>query len=326
MGLAPVEIERARHLLGRLALVAGGRIVEAAGVGGDRPAVQPRHQGGDRRAVDAAGQEQAVGHVRALVHLDAVLQHRVQPLQRLGLGDGRGRMGAGDEGGGVDLHAHGLARGQAAHALEDRAGPERVVQRQQLLGPLAHHHRLGVGQKGAGLRREGQPLAPIADVQRLDPERVARQRLGSVGQQAQGVHAAQLGQGLRSHPAPQVQQRLEVRTGVQAGQAVLGDQFEVVVDFAVADHRGAGGVQRLPAALQVDDRQPRVGEGEAGAGLGADAVGTAVGDGLDHPPHPAFVRRTTQHAGDPAHRPISPRSGRTVRATAPPPAGRRTRR
>ena len=41
-GLAPVQVERASHLLRRRPLVAGLRIVEAAGVGGDRAAVQPR--------------------------------------------------------------------------------------------------------------------------------------------------------------------------------------------------------------------------------------------------------------------------------------------
>ena len=41
----------------------------------------------------------------------------------------------------------------------------------------------------------------------------------------------------------------------------------------------AGGVQRLPAALQVDDRQARVGQRRARHRLHADAVRAAVGEG-----------------------------------------------
>jgi hypothetical protein len=62
-----------------------------------------------------------------------------------------------------------------------------------------------------------------------------------------------------SFPGVEVEEGLEIGAGVELIlQAELFDQLEVVVDLAVADDRGAGGVQRLPAALQVDDRQARV--------------------------------------------------------------------
>ena len=56
-----------------------------------------------------------------------------------------------------------------------------------------------------------------------------------------------------------MEEGLEIGAGVELIlQAELFDQLEVVVDFPIADDRGAGGAERLPAALQVDDRQPRV--------------------------------------------------------------------
>ena len=62
-GLAPVQIQRPGHPLGLRPLIRRAGGVEAAGEGGDRPVVQPGHQGGDGGAVDAAGEEQAIGDV-----------------------------------------------------------------------------------------------------------------------------------------------------------------------------------------------------------------------------------------------------------------------
>ena len=72
------ESLEAGNPLGLSPLVLGAGGVEAAGDGGDGALVEPRHQGGDGGAIDAAREEQAVGHVRALVHPNAVLQYAVE--------------------------------------------------------------------------------------------------------------------------------------------------------------------------------------------------------------------------------------------------------
>ena len=75
-------------------------------------------------------------------------------------------------------------------------------------------------------------------------------------------------------------------------------QFQIVVDLAVADHRRAGPVQGLPAAVQVDDRQPRMGQGAAGRVLDEHAVRAAMAERLDQG---AGRAARPQHAGDAAH-------------------------
>jgi hypothetical protein len=59
-----------------------------------------------------------------------------------------------------------------------------------------------------------------------------------------------------------VEQGLEIRAGLQLVlEAERFDQLDVVVDLAVADDGRAAGVERLPAAFEVDDRQAGVGDG-----------------------------------------------------------------
>ena len=58
---------------------------EAGGIGAHRPIVELRHQRQQGRAVDAARQEHAIGHVGALVHLDAAGKRVLQARYRLRL-------------------------------------------------------------------------------------------------------------------------------------------------------------------------------------------------------------------------------------------------
>ncbi len=123
--------------------------------------------------------------------------------------------------------------------------------------------------------------------------------------QAEGVHAAKLVEGLLALLGVEVQQGLEIGAGGQlALEAELLGQLLVIIDLAVADHGAAGGVQGLPAALQVDDRQARVGHGPLDAltvdGFGADAVRAPVGDGPGHFPR-GLGRARTDQSDDAAH-------------------------
>ena len=81
-----------------------------------------------------------------------------------------------------------------------------------------------------------------------------------------------------------LRERLEHDLGVGVGREgaaqglELGAQVEVVVDLAVVGDRVApvGGVHRLLAVRDVDDRQPPVGQAARAAGDDALAVGPAV--------------------------------------------------
>ena len=96
----------------------------------------------------------------------------------------------------------------------------------------------------------------------------------------------------------------------------LATQFQVVEDLAVEHQRepAISVVHGLLAAFRIDDRQARVGEGDAFADMRARSIRAAVGQGGDHPCDllPRRVRvgngaRETcnpAHAPDPLHFPI----------------------
>ena len=85
----------------------------------------------------------------------------------------------------------------------------------------------------------------------------------------------------------------------------LGAQRAVVVDLAVDDRGDAAvlGVERLVAARDVDDRQPRVGEGDGPDAPERLAIRTAVAERLDHPLRRVLARRAgrIEDCADPAH-------------------------
>ena len=157
-------------------------------------------------------------------------------------------------------------------------------------------------EEGAWLGREQHRAVLLQHIERLDAERVADQPCAAVPpHQAQGVHAAQALEGGGTFLLVQVQQGLEIRAGREhVLQAERGGQLDIVIDLAIADDGRSGRMQRLPAALQVDDRQPGVGEGQALMILHPHPVGAAVGQGLDH-----RARRPgpVQHPGYAAHQP-----------------------
>ncbi len=246
------------------------------------------------------------------MHPHAVFQDLVEPrhgglwipLEVFGAGQGLGRGGAEP----AAAREQGRPRGEARDALEDRRrgllpAAQGVVQGQQVL------HRLGLqagrpapGQQAAGLGGEQDPPLVVSEVERLDPEPVAHQPGAAVAaHEAEGVHAAQPIERRLALLGVDVEQGLEVRAcGEPALQLELVDQLQVVVDFPVADHGRARRVQRLPAMLQVDDGQARVGQGGVGQGLHPGPVGAAVGEGLDQGPGLRLVR-FADDARDPAH-------------------------
>ena len=87
----------------------------------------------------------------------------------------------------------------------------------------------------------------------------------------------------------------------------FGAQGLVIVDFAVEDDLNGTVLvaERLAAAAEVDDRQTAMDQSQARIGPIADAVGTAVGDGiahgLEHRGIDGPIRIRIQHASDAAH-------------------------
>src|SRR5690606_38615949 len=148
--------------------------------------------------------------------------------------------------------------------------------------------------------RERDGAVSCVDVKRLDAEGVADEPGAAVGaDEAEGVHAAQAIEGSLAFLRVDVQQRFEIGASVEFGaELIFFGELNVIIDFAVADDRAACGVQRLPAAFEIDDREARVGEGVCRALFDADAIGAAVGDGVDQRLRAA---RFTDDAGDAAH-------------------------
>ena len=304
-----------------LALVRGARGVEAGGVGADRLAVQPGHDGQHGGAVHPAGQEHAVRHVAALVQIDALLQRAVQAGQGSVLGDGfRPAVGQGEGAGAVQDVAVGDLQGLAGqHALdagEDGFRPGGELHLQQLLpcGRAQGAADQAGGQQGLRLGREGQAAVDLRDVQRLDAKGVAGQRHAALGAlvDGDGEHAAQGGRVAYAVAQPQVQRRLAVAAGgeASAGQGVA--QLAVVVDLAVGDQRGRAGIQGLVPASHVDDGQAGMDQrGAAHRGVAA-AIGAAVRQGTgERGEHRRVGRRAAgrqDQADDAAHQACSSRA------------------
>ncbi len=187
--------------------------------------VQPRHQRQDGGAVDAAGQEHAVGHVAALVQVHRSAQRRVQPGQRRLLADLLGRAGR--------QRSQRAARSttwpsttRSVSPGSTRWMPGKIVSA-PVVNCICSSSSRAAGRTRAlarpaassacGSEAKASPSGIVAVVQRLDAERVARQR-----------HAARRrGRGWRWRTCRAARRRSRRRS---------------------ARHRCSGGSQSLPVA------------------------------------------------------------------------------
>ena len=279
----------------------------------------------DGAGVEAAGQARADGHLR----LEPQPHRLDEPALVLG---GRGvvvgpllvreleqlLLEAGEHAA-VDAGAVGrehLARGQALDAVEEGLGAVLVRPEAQVAVDRALVDLLLVeaaGEDGLDLAGEEQHLAVTVggghpgDVERLDAEVVAGQGepLLLAVPDRQAEHAVEPVERV----GPPLRERLQHDLGVGVGlegapeRLELGPQVEVVVDLAVVGDRVAtvGGVHRLLAVGDVDDRQPPVGQAAGAAGDDALAVGPAVLLAVVHPLQQGVVGVESVVAGDAAH-------------------------
>jgi hypothetical protein len=264
------------------------------------------HHRHDRAGVDAAGQERSERYVR-----DEALAYRLaQSLAQLTF-PVRARPGRGAVAGQRHLpvaHRHHLAlaapRAQVGaglellHALVDRLRIGHVAEGKVFLDRLRVDAalELRMQQQRLELRAEyDASVGQLGVVQRLHAEAVARdeQRLAATIPDCEREHAVEALQALDAPFLPRVHDHLGIRAraeGVAALEQLRLDLHEVE-DLAVeGDHdRVIFVVERLLAALQIDDCQTPMTEADSRLEVKAVAVRTAMADRAVHGPQQPLV-------------------------------------
>jgi hypothetical protein len=284
------------------------RALVVARVGeGDRERVQrvvrgPLRERRDQRGVQPAGQVGPDRDVGAQPQPHAVGQHLAEPGARgvvLRAPPAREAHNA------PALPHQERPRRQLRDAGEARARRARRPQRERLIQPVEVGRRLDLarGEQRLGLRAEHECPRPLGVVQRAHAEAVAGEQQAPprglpVRQREVAVEAAQRRRALLLEQ-PQhdlgVGGRLEPR-------AQRSPQLDVVEDLAVErQQRSARAGHRLPAAGDVDDRQPRGHQPGAGVERQPEPVRAAMAQRAGHPQQRRLVhRRLRVGAHDPA--------------------------
>ena len=170
------------------------------------------------------------------------------------------------------------------------------------LGPVQER------QQALDLGGEGELVADLTVVEGLLAQMVAGGEQALLGRipDREGEHAAQPVEAGLAQLLVEVQHDLGVGAGAEAVALglQLGHQLPVVVDLAVADDPlGAVLVaDRLPAALEVDDREPAMAQHPAIAAMRGTVVGSPVAQRVQHAAdHGRIGPAPTHHTRDAAH-------------------------
>ena len=160
-------------------------------------------------------------------------------------------------------HLDNGAGGKPLDTVEDQALAQGVVEGQQFLnrvlaGAGCYQPRL---QKGPGFGGKQHSAVLLQDIERLNTKGVPHQPGSAIGtDKAKGVHAPKALKGCRAFLGIEMQQGLKIRPRGQLVRQSEGlCQLEIVINLPIADDRTARPMQGLPAAVQVDDRQSRMG-------------------------------------------------------------------
>jgi hypothetical protein len=273
----------------------GGRVEPAAQQHADRDvAEQPLVDGALERLAHGCGRvgRRRVGERARLRHVPVAPDRDA------------GGVAGGDRPGGelVDSRVQGV---RARHDQVRQVGGQRAL--------VDARHDRRVREQRLDLRGEQQAPVDVRPVQRLLAQPVTAQQQPAVARipEREREHAVQVvHEGL---PAPfvEVQDHLGVarRPERRALALQIASQGGVVVDLAVEDEaRPACPEHRLRAALEVEDRQPPVGQADPPVRRDEDplAVGPAVAQRLAHRQQDAIVDRAgrpavLEDAGEPAH-------------------------
>ena len=252
---------------------------------------QPGHDGDDGAGVDAAGEEGAERHFGDHPQADGFFEAVGQFGAGVGIAD-RVVEGEAD----IPVFARladrlaaaqqqGVGRGQFFGLLEDGARLGDVAEGEVFLDgagvDFALEAAVGEQRLEFGAEKEGAIVEQGVE-QRLDAEAVAGEKQGFAVAvpEGEGEHAAEAVDAALAPGFPGVDDDFGVAAGVEdvAERLQFGDEFLVVVDFAVEDDADAlvFVVQRLLAGGQVDDRQPAVAEPDAGFDMQAAFVRAAM--------------------------------------------------
>ena len=305
----------------------GRRIVDTDREGLQVRGARRRRRRDERAGVDAAGQEHADGHVGHQVRADALAHGVSDGGAKLAFGLRRSRRRP------VRLarireHA---ALARSIVPAPPRAGVERLDallpgERRNDAAPRKKSEHAGGrrravdepgGAKRGEFRRKRQSIAGRRDVQRLDPEAVAREHERAFGRvpPPEREHAAHARERRRAVAREQPQEHFGVagRREPFAARLQFEPEVAVVVDLAVEDQmmpavrRG----HRLRAVrTEVDDRQPPMHQQDVVGVRGPEplAVGPAMGERVGEAAgddRSIGDRPTCRHdAGDAAHQKI----------------------
>jgi len=295
--------ERGGDDLGVRALVVA-RIGETDREGAHRPIRHARHRRDHRRAVDAARQERADLDVGDHLRGNGVEPGRAEAMDPLGV---RGRLGRRDIARrpiGLDARLAGrpdaqqVAGRQHADLAMDRAGPADMAEAEEVeQRPLVGREgEAGQGRQRLQLRPEGEAPRLVGEEQRLDADRVARQRQPAF----RPVPDRDREHAVEPRPdavAPALVAGEDDLRVTLAGEGAVGRAFgperAEIVDFAVEDQAVApiGRMERLMATLDIDDRQAPHAHAEVAVDDDPPVVGSAMDERRALVRDDAFERR-----------------------------------
>ena len=200
--------------------------------------------------------------------------------------DRRGRRGG-------EVEREQVTRRQLRDALERRLRRQRAPEGENLpeRARVETARDLGQHEEGLHFRRDGEAAADDRVEDRPDAHAVARdhQSVAPPVVQRDRELAVQVLHETVAVLLVEVDDHLRVGVRVEAVPLALevAPQLDVVEDLAVEDDPDGLVlvVDRLPAALEVDDREAGVGEAHASVHQGAEAVGAAMLQGPNHRLH-----------------------------------------
>ena len=233
------------------------------------------------------------------MHIDAVRQRRVQPVERIAFADAhRPARRQGGVAAAIDDPAPGdhdrLARQHAFYAVKRRMTARRKLELEQFAHrPVPQYPPPETGgQQRLRFGSEGETSLRHSVIERLYAEGIPRQHQPAFLRivYRQRIHATQPFREVEPVIPVIMQNRFAIRVGCERGIRQFGAQFDIVVNFTVRDQgRPAGAEKRLIARFQVDNREPRMDQSGIAGQPDRVTVRAAMGQCRLHPVERACI-------------------------------------
>ncbi len=248
------------------------------------------------------------------MHGDAIHQHGIQAVERLGLVDldrrrcrKRTAQTPGDHFAASEHER--FTRGEAIDSGKGRVLSGGELELQQLdcgLRPELAAYQAGL-QQCLWFGCEQHARRTFGEVKGLDAERIPGEikRVLAPIAQSDRIHAAQrAGEILAIAPVGEKRQ-LAVGARREFLTFEFALQLQIIVDLAIGDeHRSLSAVERLISGLEIDDGKARLKKPDSGRHEAALAVGSSMVESTHHSIHHGRGRRRAvggHHSGDAAH-------------------------